>query len=46
MIGVFRGCRIAANAVAAVVIVLLLVDPQPRQRRITKCHSPNLSGTR
>jgi hypothetical protein len=27
MIGVFRGCRIAANAIAAVAIVLLLVDP-------------------
>jgi hypothetical protein len=28
MIGVFRGCRIAANTVAAVVIVLMLVDPK------------------
>jgi hypothetical protein len=27
MIGVFRGCRIAANAIAAVAIVLLLVNP-------------------
>ena len=27
MIGVFRGCRIAANEVAAVAIVLLIIDP-------------------
>jgi hypothetical protein len=27
MFGVYRGCRIAANVVAAVAIVLLLVDP-------------------